>query len=87
MKPAPLRLPEEVAARLQVGVKTVRALACARKLVGIKVGPAWRFADRDVEAYIAAGRRPPIVAPPPVPAPRRRHIDLSSLMTEPRRFS
>ena len=55
----PLRTPEDVAARLQVAPKSVRALARARKLVGIKVGQAWRFADEDVDAYLGRQRQAP----------------------------
>ncbi len=47
---------EDVAARLHVGPDTVRELARAGALRGMRPGRRWLFDPADVDAYLEAGQ-------------------------------
>jgi excisionase family DNA binding protein len=78
----PLVTKVEAAQALRVSPRVVLHLVRTRKLTAVKVGRAWRFDLRDVEAFIEAQRRArsamPVVPVPqmrePLPLPRRRRF-------------
>lgn len=59
--PAPVVAPQlldlsAVAARLALGVRTVRYLVSRRELAAVRIGRSLRFAESDVAAFVARSR-------------------------------
>lgn len=67
----PLVTKDDAATALQVTPRVVLRLVRAKKLAAVRVGKAWRFDQRDIEAFVEAQRRAS-VARPSVPAPQPR---------------
>ncbi len=78
----PLVTKDEAAAVLQVTPRVVLRLVRAQKLAAVRVGKAWRFDPRDIEAFVDAQRRASVARPVMVmpstpavlPAPMRRRF-------------
>lgn len=79
----PLVTKDDAAAVLQVTPRVVLRLVRAQKLAAVRVGKAWRFDARDIEAFVEAQRRASLVRPA-VPVPQAR---VSLPMPTRRRFS
>lgn len=51
-----LLTPEQVAERLQVQAKTVRAWLNSKALKGVKLGRLWRVKEADLSAFLDQGQ-------------------------------
>jgi excisionase family DNA binding protein len=70
----PLYSIEQVAQRLGLHVRTVRAYVRDKRLKATRIGKQYRVAHADLEALVGA----PVA--PPEPAGRTRHVDASTIV-------
>jgi excisionase family DNA binding protein len=66
---------EQVAERLGLHVRTVRAYLRTGRLKGVRIGKQYRISRGDLEALIGSS-----APPPPEPVRRHRHVDVSTIV-------